>query len=112
MIELNKGILKKKEKIKNDKVVQIIKEIKEMEDFLLTDNGELSELQTAIKLSMDVLEKHIDKGLEVYHALNKPEEERYKLPDFTKLFELKQPQKLITNNSEEGKIYPNEISGE
>lgn len=70
----------------------------------MEDEGDLSELKTAIKISIDFMERHIDKGLEVYHVLDKPEDERYKLPDFTKLIELKQPQKLITDNTEDNII--------
>jgi len=96
----NKKIFEKMEKIKFDKADQIVNEIKESDDFPLTDTGELSELRSSIKLSMDCLEKHIDKGLEIYQALDKKEDERFKLPDFTKLLELKQPQKLLTDKVE------------
>jgi len=98
--EYNKKIIKRMEAIKLEKADQIINEIKEADGFNLKDNGELSELRVAIKFSMDSLEKHIDKGLEVYQALNLKNDERYKLPDFTKLLELKKPQKLLKDNIE------------
>ena len=98
--EYNNKIIEKLDKMKYDKAEQIIMEMKDEDNFPLNDEGDLSELKTAIKISIDFMGKHIDKGLEVYHALDKQEDERYKLPDFTKLIELKQPQKLITNNTE------------
>ena len=100
MEDFNKKALEHMEKIKCEKVDQIIGEIKEDDNFPSLDVGELSELRTSINLSMDLMGKHIDKGLEVYKALDIKENERYKLPDFTKLLAIKQPQKLITDNNE------------
>jgi len=99
--EFNKKILEQKEKISNEKVEQILTEVSKENEFPKIDNGELSELKNAIKLSMELMEKHIDKGLMVYQALDVKENERYKLPDFTELIAIKQPQKLITDNIEE-----------
>jgi len=114
--EYNKKVIEKLDIMKYDKAEQIIMEIKNENGFPLENEGDLSELRTAIKFSIDFMEKHIDKGLEVYHVLDKPEDERYKLPDFTKLIELKQPQKLITDNTEdiieEENIKPITITGE
>jgi len=43
-----------------EKAEQIVGEIKENENFDLKDTGELSELTTAVKISMDSLRKHIE----------------------------------------------------
>jgi hypothetical protein len=98
--EYNKKISEYMEKIRYEKADQVVEEIKETGGFPSLDDGELSELRTAVKLSIDLMEKHIDKGLEVYQALDIKENERYELPDFTKLLEAKQPQKLITGNND------------
>ena len=100
MKEYNDKILEYMGKKRYEKVDQIIEEIKDVEGFPSMDDGELSELKTAIKLSMESFEKHIDKGLEVYKALDIKDDERYRLPDFTKLLELKQPQKLLSDGTE------------
>lgn len=60
------------------------------------DEGEQAELQNSLILSVNLLMKHIDKGLEVYEALDKPQKERYELPDFKQLMIAKSDQKKIT----------------
>jgi hypothetical protein len=103
--EFNKKVLEQKEKIINERVEQIFVDAKNDSEFPKDiDDGELSELKIAIKLSLESMEKHIDKGLMVYQALDVKENERYKLPDFTELIAIKQPPKLITDNSEEALI--------
>ena len=96
----NKKMLDQKEREKDEKVKQIVNDIRASDGFPQIDDGELYEFTNAVKLSIDMMGKHIDKGLEIYQVLDKKENERYKLPDFSKLIELKQPQKLITNNTE------------
>jgi putative N-acetylmannosamine-6-phosphate epimerase len=93
--------------IKDEKTDQIIKEIKEYEEFPLADDVVLNEFRNAVKISIEFMGKHIDKGLEVYQALDINENERYKLPDFAQLMIVRQPQQLIVDNTK--KVVNNDI---
>lgn len=59
------------------------------------DSGEKAEFQNSLVISVNLLMKHIDKGLEVYEALDKPTNERYELPDYNQLMIVKTEQKKI-----------------
>jgi hypothetical protein len=107
MEEYNKKVLEYMDKIKDEKTDQIINEIREYEGFPLEDDGLLNEFRNAVKISIDFMGKHIDKGLEVYQALDIKESERYKLPDFAQLMVARQPQQLIVDNTE--KVVNNDI---
>lgn len=102
--EYNKKLSEQKERISIEKAEQILTEISKESEFPKKDDGELFELKNAIKLSMELMGKHIDKGLMVYQALDIKENERYKLPDFTELLVIKRPPEQITDNTKEASI--------
>lgn len=57
---------------------------------ILKDQAQKNELITSIQHSIDCSYKYIDKGLEIYQALNVSEEKRFQLPDFQKLLQKKE----------------------
>lgn len=64
---------------------------------------ELTEYENSIRISMNCLAEHLDRGLEVYHALDRKEEDRYKLPDFSKLLIDFKKTKRIENKNDNTK---------
>ncbi|MDR3123569.1 MAG: hypothetical protein LBU16_07315 [Treponema sp.] len=98
----NKNLL---ERIKNEthtRTETVLQDISEFEETKALDKNALSELNNAISISMELLSQHIDKGLEVYQALDVDEANRYKLPDYKELLTAKEPVKLLGNKA---KIY-------
>jgi hypothetical protein len=95
-------IYKKLERIKENEIQErtkvVLQDIGECEEIKKLDEAALSELNNSIGISMKLLSKHIDKGLEVYQALNVDEAHRYKLPDFKELLLAKEPMKLLDNH--------------
>jgi hypothetical protein len=76
----------------------VLQDIGEYEEIKALDKNALSELNNSIVISMELLSKHIDKGLEIYQALNVDEAHRYTMPDFKELLLAKEPTKLLDNH--------------
>lgn len=73
----------------------VMGKLKESEKVKKMTQSELNELQNSVHFSIDHLVKLIDKGLEVYHAIDAPEEVQKALPDFSKKLEYLNTQKLL-----------------
>jgi hypothetical protein len=96
----NKKLIEKIKKENEERSKQIVSELEsDLKEKDLSDE-ELSELQNSVRISMELLSKYIDKGLEIYQAINVKEENRYQLPDFKQLLLAKEPQKLLGENIE------------
>lgn len=84
----------------------IFEELKEMKDLpahqkkklLELNNEQINELRVTLVKSLEETTRQIDKGLEIYEALDKPKEERLhiQLPNFSKLLSLRKEGKLLT----------------
>lgn len=97
--EFNKFIQKDKEKLFYTKTDEIITDLKENHDLNINEE-ELNELKNSIKLSMEESHRLLDKGLEIYQALDIPQEERYELPNYKELIPFLSDNKLLANDKE------------
>lgn len=73
----NDVITELEENVSNEKNEKIEK--------ILQEQAQKNELITSIQHSIDCSYKYIDKGLEIYQALNVSEEKRFQLPNFQEL---------------------------
>lgn len=64
---------------------------------LIKKKLETQELKNELQFSITTMSSYIDKGLEIYQALDVPEEKRFQLPDFHELLEQKN-QKLLSES--------------
>lgn len=64
---------------------------------LIKEKLETQELKNELQFSITTMSSYIDKGLEIYQALDVPEEKRFQLPDFHELLEQKN-QKLLSES--------------
>jgi hypothetical protein len=99
--EYNKSII---EKIKEENTVRassVAEELKSHPEWEKYSEMEPSELENSVRISMDLLSKYIDKGLEIYQALDVDEKDRYQLPDYKELLQVKESQKLLRKNDEQ-----------
>jgi hypothetical protein len=93
-----KGIAERVKEENAARSSSIMSELQSHPDWETYSKTELPELENSVRISMEVLSKYIDKGLEVYQALDVEEKDRYKLPDYKELLQLKEsekPQKLL-----------------
>lgn len=65
---------------------------------LIKEKLETQELKNELQFSITTMSSYIDKGLEIYQALDVPEEKRFPLPDYHELLEQKN-QKLLNDSN-------------
>lgn len=94
----NKFLLEDKDKLFYEKTEEIIQNLKENHELTIKDE-DLNEFKTSIKLSMEESHKLLDKGLEIYQALDVPAEKRYQLPDYKELVPFLLEKKLLTKET-------------
>ncbi|MDM8543641.1 hypothetical protein QUF90_21415 [Desulfococcaceae bacterium HSG9] len=90
----------KKEEINNQKAKEILKKIRNDKKITTEDKKRIptndSELLNAISKSIEETSKQIEKGLEIYQAIDVPPEKRYSFPNFQEILKIKNStQKLI-----------------
>ena len=80
---------KELEKRANDVITELEENVSneknEKKEKILQEQAQKNELITSIQHSIDCSYKYIDKGLEIYQALNVSEEKRFQLPNFQEL---------------------------
>lgn len=98
--DFNDFLEAEKSKLFYEKSEDIFNLLKENDDFSLEKEEEINEFKNSIKISLEESYKLIDKGLELYQALDVPSEKRYELPNYKELIPYKKDTKYLSVNKE------------